>query len=264
MNKRITVKDITANKGGTPLVCLTAYTAPYAKIMDEHVDIFLVGDTVGMVLYGMESTLPVTTDIMVNHGKAVVRSSSKALVVVDMPFGSYQGSPIQAFHNAARIMAETGCQAVKLEGGIEMAETVRFLTERGVPVMGHVGLMPQRVNAYGGYGYHGRNVAAKKKIMEDAVAIQKAGAFSIVVEGVKEELACDITKKLDIVVIGIGGSVECDGQILVCDDMLGLFTDFKPKFVKHYANLAGVIKKAVKEYAADVRSRKFPTKDNVF
>jgi len=264
MQERLTVKDIAKHKGGEPVVCLTAYTAPYAKIMDSHADILLVGDTVGMVLYGMDSTLAVTVDMMVNHGRAVVKSSKRSCVVVDMPFGSYQESPEQAFSNAAEIMAQTGCQAVKLEGGVEMAETIEFLTERGIPVMGHVGLMPQRVNAYGGYGYHGRTSDAKKKILEDAVAVQKSGAFSIVVEGVKEELAREVTKKLDIVVIGIGGSPACDGQILVSDDMLGLFTDFKPKFVKHYAQLADVIENAVKEYADDVRNRKFPSDEHCF
>lgn len=264
MKERLTIKNITKLKGGLPIVCLTAYTAPYAKIMDKHTDILLVGDTVGMVLYGMDSTLAVTVDMMVNHGKAVVKASAHSCVVVDMPFGSYQQSPAQAFENAAQIMAQTGCQAIKLEGGVEMAETVKFLTTRGIPVMGHVGLMPQSVNAYGGYGYHGRTAGAKKKIMEDALEIQKAGAFALVVEGVKEELAREITKKLAIPVIGIGGSPNCDGQILVCDDMLGLFTDFKPKFVKHYAQLAEVIDKAVESYASEVRSRKFPTEEHCF
>jgi len=262
--KRLTTKDILGQKNKQPLVCLTAYTAPFAKIMDKHTDLLLVGDSVGMALYGMSSTLPVTLDMMINHGKAVVNASSHSCVVVDMPFGSYQESPAQAFANAAAIIAQTGCQAIKLEGGTEMAETIRFLVERGIPVMGHIGLMPQRVNAYGGYGFHGKTLAAKNKIMEDAEAVQEAGAFALVIEGVKEEVAQDITKKLPIPVIGIGASPDCDGQILVSEDMLGLFTDFTPKFVKNYENLAQKIDKAVSAYAVDVRSRKFPGKEHCF
>ena len=264
MNTRRTIKDIAKQKGGLPIVCLTAYTAPYAKIMDKHTDILLVGDSVGMALYGMDSTLPVTLDIMVNHGRAVVKASCRSCVVVDMPFGSYQESPAQAFRNAAQLISQTGCQAVKLEGGVEMAETIKFLTMRGIPVMGHVGLMPQSFNIYGGYGYHGKTAPAKKKIIHDAISVQESGAFALVVEGVKEELAREITKKLEIPVIGIGGSTDCDGQILVCDDMLGLFTDFKPKFVKHYAELATMIENAVEAYAVDVRSRKFPGAEHCF
>jgi 3-methyl-2-oxobutanoate hydroxymethyltransferase len=262
--KRLSTKDILSHKGKQPLVCLTAYTAPFAKIMDQHADLLLVGDSVGMALYGMESTLPVTLDMMINHGKAVVLASRRSCVVVDMPFGSYQESPAQAFLSAAKIMAQTGCQAVKLEGGVEMAATIRFLVERGVPVMGHVGLMPQRVNVYGGYLHHGKTNAEKNKIMEDAAAVQEAGAFAVVIEGVKEEIAKEVTQKLAIVVIGIGGSPACDGQILVSEDMLGLFTEFKPKFVKHYANIAREIDHAVGEYARDVRSRAFPGKEHCF
>lgn len=264
MAKRITIKEILNQKGKQPIVCLTAYTAPFAKILDKSVDILLVGDSLGMVLYGMDSTLSVTVDIMVNHGRAVVKASSHACVVVDMPFGSYQESNAQAFASAARLMAETGCQAVKLEGGVEMAETINFLVERGVPVMGHVGLMPQRFNSYGGYGHQGKTSDAKKKIIEDAISVQKAGAFSVVIEGVTEDLAHEVTKKLEIPVIGIGGSPMCDGQILVSEDMLGLFTDFKPKFVKHYSDLAVQIEKATAKYAEEVRSRAFPAADNCF
>ncbi len=262
--KRTTIIDIKARKGGEPLVCLTAYTAPVARILDEHTDILLVGDSLGMVLYGMDSTLPVTLDMMINHGRAVVKSSAKSCIIVDMPFGSYQGSCEQAFTSAARVMAETGCQAIKLEGGIEMAETIRFLVDRGVPVMGHVGLMPQMVNAYGGYSCRGKTPEGKKKVMEDAISVQKAGAFAIVIEGVVEPLAAQVTAKLDIPVIGIGGSSMCDGQILVSEDMAGLFTEFKPKFVKRYGKLAEGLQTAAKEYAADVKTRKFPGADNVF
>lgn len=263
-DKRTTIKDILSQKGKQPIVCLTAYTASLTRVMDKHADILLVGDSVGMVIYGMDSTLPVTLDIMINHGKAVVKASNKACVIVDMPFGSYQESPAQAFANAAIIMAETGCHAIKLEGGVEMQDTIQFLVERGIPVMGHVGLMPQRFNAYGGYGHHGKTKESQKKIIEDALAVQEAGAFSLVIEGVKETLAHDITKKLAIPVIGIGGSPMCDGQILVSDDMLGLFSEFKPKFVKRYANLLQDADKATASYAKDVRARKFPTADNCF
>lgn len=264
MAKRITVKEILNRKGKQPIVCLTAYTAPFAKLIDKNVDILLVGDSLGMVLYGMDSTLSVTVDMMVNHGRAVVKSSSHACVVVDMPFGSYQESPSQAFASAAKIMAETNCQAVKLEGGVEMVETISFLVERGVPVMGHVGLMPQRFSSYGGYGYHGKTNDAKKKIMDDAIAVQRAGAFSVVIEAVTEGLAREVAEGLEIPVIGIGGSPMCDGQILVSEDMLGLFTDFKPKFVKHYSNLAVQIEKAAEKYAEEVRERVFPAPENCF
>lgn len=264
ITKRTSTIDIKNRKNGEPIVCLTAYSTPFAKILDEYVDILLVGDSLGMVLYGMDSTLSVTLEMMINHGKAVVRGAVKSCVVVDMPFGSYQESKSQAFKNASKVMAQTGCQAIKLEGGTEMAETIKFLVERGIPVMGHVGLMPQRVNAYGGYGCQGKTPESKKKVMEDAIAVQNAGAFSIVIEGVIETLAKEVTKKLTIPVIGIGGSPDCDGQILVSEDMAGLFTDFTPKFVKRYGNLAEELKNAVKNYSDDVKSRKFPTKENCF
>jgi 3-methyl-2-oxobutanoate hydroxymethyltransferase len=262
--KRITTVDLKARKGGEPIVCLTAYTTPFAKILDEYSDVLLVGDSVGMVLYGMESTLPVSLDMMINHGAAVMRGSTKACVIVDMPFGSYQESPAQAFANSARVMAETGCHGIKLEGGVEMAETINFLVERGIPIMAHVGLMPQRVKAYGGYNSHGKTLESKKKVIDDAIAIEKAGAFSTVIEGVVESLAREVTEKLTIPVIGIGGSPACDGQVLVSEDMAGLFTDFKPKFVKRYGNLASELDKAAKNYAADVKARKFPGEENCF
>ncbi len=262
--KRLSILDIKKRKGETPIVCLTAYTAPFAKILDRFTDLLLVGDSVGMVLYGMDSTLPVSLDMMIQHGKAVVKSSQKSCVVVDMPFGSYQQSKEQAFTSCARVLAETGCQAVKIEGGLEMQETVEFLVHRGIPVLGHVGLMPQMVNAHGGYGCQGKTPEARKKVLEDAIAIEKAGAFAVVIEGVVEKLASDVTRKLKIPVIGIGGSVECDGQILVSEDMAGLFTDFKPKFVKRYGNIADELAKAAHGYADEVKKRIFPGKDNCF
>jgi 3-methyl-2-oxobutanoate hydroxymethyltransferase len=263
-NKRKSTVDIKASKGGEPIVCLTAYTTQFAKILDPHTDILLVGDSLGMVIYGLDSTLPVTLEMMIQHGQAVMRGSSTACVIVDMPFASYQESPAQAFKNAAKIMQETGAQGIKLEGGVEMAETIKFLVERGIPVMGHVGLMPQMVNAYGGFTCRGKTPESRKKVMEDAVAAEKAGCFAVVVEGVVEDLAREVTKKLKIPVIGIGGSSACDGQILVSDDVAGMFTDFKPKFVKRYGNMAGELENAAKNYAADVRARKFPGDENVF
>jgi len=250
-------------KGGAPIVGLTAYTAPVAKLLDPHVDFLLVGDSVGMVVYGFDSTLPVTLDMMTAHGAAVMRASSQALIVVDLPFGSYQASREQAFRAAARIMAETGCAAVKLEGGREMAETVRFLTERGIPVMGHVGLMPQSVNAEGGFKVQGRGLEAER-VTADAAAIAEAGAFSLVIEGTVEPVARAITKAVPIPTIGIGASPACDGQILVTDDVLGLFTQFKPRFVKRYAELAPLIAAAAEAYAADVRARRFPGPEHCF
>lgn len=262
--KRKTIPDILARKGKEPLVCLTAYTKPIAQLLDPHVDILLVGDTVGMVVYGMDSTLGVTLDMMKAHGQAVVKHSKRALVVVDMPFGSYQASPQEAFKHAAELLQTTGCAAVKLEGGIEMEETVRFLTERAIPVMGHIGLMPQHVHTMGGYKFQGRTTNQAEKIMADAIAIQDAGAFSVVLEGVEATLAETVTQKLSIPTIGIGASAACDGQVLVTDDMLGLFSDFTPSFVKHYATLANSIESAVKAYAEEVKSRKFPEEKHCF
>ncbi len=250
-------------KGGAPIVGLTAYTAPIARLLDPHVDFLLVGDSLGMVVYGFDSTLPVTVDMMVAHGAAVMRATTRALVVVDLPFGAYQASPEQAFGNAARIMAETGCAAVKLEGGAEMAETVRFLARRGVPVMGHVGLMPQSVNAAGGFKVQGRGEQAEQ-VAADAAAIAAAGAFAIVIEGTIESVAHTITEKVPVPTIGIGASPACDGQILVTDDVLGVFTEFTPRFVKRYAELAPLISAAAESYAADVRARRFPGPEHCF
>ena len=262
--KRQTTRDIRARKGGDPVVVLTAYTAPMAGLLDPHCDILLVGDSLGMVLYGMDSTLGVSIDMMINHGKAVMRGSSRSMVVVDMPFGSYQESPEQAFRNAARIMAETGCAAVKLEGGREMADTIHFLTTRGVPVMAHIGLMPQAVNTAGGFRAHGRNDEEAAAIRIDARAVADAGAFAVVVEGTVEPVARALTAEIEIPTIGIGASAACDGQVLVTEDLLGLFNDFTPKFVKRYANLSPLVSQAAADYAAEVKSRAFPGPEHCF
>jgi 3-methyl-2-oxobutanoate hydroxymethyltransferase len=255
--------DIQAMKGTTPIVSLTAYTTPMASLMDEACDFVLVGDSVGMVLHGMSSTLGVTMDMMIMHGKAVARGLSSAMLVIDMPFGSYEESPAQAFGNAARIMRETGAAAVKLEGGRHMAETIAFLVSRGIPVMAHIGLTPQSINTLGGYKVQGRDDAAEA-LLADAKAVAQAGAFSVVLEKVPAKLADQITADIPIPTIGIGASAGCDGQILVVDDMLGLFTEFKPKFVKRYATLGKDGKAAVEAYAADVRARAFPADEHTF
>lgn len=255
--------DIKARKGGTPLVVLTAYTTPVARLVDAHCDIALVGDSLGMVLHGLPSTLGVTMEMMILHGRAVVRGLSRAMPVIDMPFGSYEEGPEQAFRNAARLMAETGAPAVKLEGGQHMADTIAFLTARGVPVMAHVGLTPQSVNTLGGYKVVGREDEAAK-VMADARACEAAGAFSIVLEKVPVGLAGQITANLSIPTIGIGAGADCDGQVLVVDDMLGLFTDFRPKFVKRYAELGKLADQAIADYAAEVRARTFPAAEHGF
>jgi 3-methyl-2-oxobutanoate hydroxymethyltransferase len=252
-----------ARKGGTPLVCLTAYTTPVAALADKHCDIVLVGDSVGMVLHGLPSTLGVTMEMMILHGQAARRGVENALLVVDMPFGSYEESPSQAFRNAARLMAETGCAAVKLEGGESMRETIAFLAARGIPVMGHVGLTPQAVNAFGGYKVQGRGEAAER-IGRDALAVAEAGAFAMVLEKVPDSLARSITAEIPIPTIGIGASPACDGQILVVDDILGMFTAFRPKFVKRYAELGSDADEAIAVYAEEVRARRFPDESHVF
>ena len=261
---RVSVPALRARKGGEPIVCLTAYTTPVARLLDPHVDLLLVGDSLGMVVYGFDSTLPVTLDMMIAHGAAVVRGSRHACVVVDLPFGSYQESPQVAFRNAARVMAESGAQAVKLEGGLEMAETVAYLTTRGVPVMGHVGLLPQSVNALGGYKAVGRDPESAERIRADARAIADAGAFSLVVEGTMESLARQITEDVTVPTIGIGASPACDGQVLVSDDMFGLFGEFQPKFVKRYAQLGATIGEAAATFAAEVKARSFPGPEHCF
>ncbi|AUQ64959.1 3-methyl-2-oxobutanoate hydroxymethyltransferase [Phaeobacter sp. HS012] len=256
-------EDIRARKGGTPLVSLTAYTTPMAQFMDGHCDFVLVGDSVGMVLHGLPSTLGVTMEMMILHGQAVARGLSQAMMVIDMPFASYEEGPQQAFRNAARLMAETGAGAVKLEGGVEMAETIRFLVKRGIPVMAHIGLTPQSINTLGGYKVQGRDAQADA-VLADAHAVADAGAFSVVLEKVPQGLADRITAEVAIPTIGIGASAGCDGQILVVDDMLGFFTAFKPKFVKRYADLGPLAEAAISEYAAEVRTRSFPAPEHVF
>jgi len=255
--------DIRARKGGAPLVSLTAYTTPMAQMMDAHCDFVLVGDSVGMVLHGLPSTLGVTMEMMILHAQAVKRGLSRAMMVVDMPFGAYEEGPQQAFRNAARLMAETGAGAVKLEGGESMAETIAFLTARGIPVMAHVGLTPQSINTLGGYKVQGRG-AAGDRLMADARAVAGAGAFAVVLEKVPQALADRVTAELPIPTIGIGASAGCDGQILVVDDMLGLFTAFKPKFVKRYASLGEQAEAAIAAYAEEVRARTFPADEHVF
>ena len=255
--RRQTVRDIRARKGREPIVCLTAYTAPMAAILDDACDLLLVGDSVGMVLHGLPNTVGVTMEMMILHGQAVMRASRRALVVVDMPFGSYEASRETAYDNAARILKDTGAQAVKLEGGAEVAETIAFLTRRGVPVVGHVGLRPQAVLMDGAFRAKGRNAAEADCVMAEAAAAADAGAFCVVVEGVAEALAKQITQAIKVPTIGIGASAGCDGQILVTEDMLGLF-DWTPKFVRRYADLRIDIAAAVRAYAADVRSGAFP------
>jgi 3-methyl-2-oxobutanoate hydroxymethyltransferase len=261
---KITITDIRAQKGGDPLVCLTAYTSLTAQLLDDHTDLLLVGDSLGMVLYGLDDTLGVTLDMMIAHGKAVMRRSNRACVIVDMPFGSYQESPEAAFKNAAQVMKEVGCAGVKLEGGIEMAKTISFLTKRGIPVLAHVGLLPQSVNTAGGFRSHGQEDEEATRILADAVAVTNAGAFAIVVEGTVEPLARKITETIHIPTIGIGASPACDGQILVTEDLVGLFSDFTPKFVKRYADLGEQIADAAKSYSEDVRSGNFPGPEHCF
>ena len=265
--RRLTIPAIRRRKvdGVTqePIVMLTAYTARQAQLLDAHCDLLLVGDSLGQVIYGLDSSVPVTLDMMIAHGAAVVRGSYHAAVLVDLPFGTYEASPEAAFATASRVLKETGCAGVKLEGGAAMAETVAFLTARGIPVMGHVGLTPQAVNVLGGYNARGRSDAEADKIVGDAQALDQAGAFAIVVEGVVEPIAVAATEAVSCPTIGIGGSVECDGQVLVTEDMLGMF-ERVPRFVKRYEDLATTISKAVETYAGEVRSRTFPTADQTY
>ena len=261
--RRLTAPDIRARKGGEPIVSLTSYHAHTARLLDAHCDLILVGDSLGMVMHGLETTVPVTLDMMILQGHAVMRGSKRALVVVDMPFGSYEASKEQAFMSAARVMKETGCGAIKLEGGRRMAETIAFLVERGVPVMGHIGLTPQSINTIGSFRAQGRDQADWGPIEDDARAVTEAGAFSVVIEAVAEPLARRITAAVPIPTIGIGGSVACDGQILVLEDMLGL-SPRVPKFVKRYTDLGPSIGKAVADYAREVRSRAFPGPEHVY
>jgi 3-methyl-2-oxobutanoate hydroxymethyltransferase len=264
-NKKTTIRDLARMKAeGRKIVCLTAYTAPIARLMDPHVDLILVGDSLGMVVYGLESTVPVTLEMMIAHGQAVMRGADKAMVVVDMPFGSYQESAEQAFRHAARIMKETGCAAVKLEGGRELAETVRFLTERGIPVFGHIGLKPQSVNAVGGYRMLGRQAEEAAAIIADAQALEEAGAFAAVLECVDAGLSDRLAASVSLPIIGIGATASCAGQILVVDDMLGMLPGPAPKFVKPYAALRDQVASAIQTYAEEVRNGSFPGQDHIY
>jgi 3-methyl-2-oxobutanoate hydroxymethyltransferase len=261
--KRVTAPDIKNRKGGAPIVALTAYHAHTARIIDPYVDFLLVGDSLGMVMHGYETTVPVPLELMIMHAQAVVRGSSRALVVVDMPFGSYEESPTIAFRNAARVLKETGCGAIKLEGGVQMADTIRYLTERGIPVMSHIGMTPQAINTIGSFKPRGRYRSEWAAYEADAKAIADAGAFAVVIEALAELLAARITKEIPIPTIGIGASAECDGQILVLEDMLGL-SPRVPKFVKEYAQIGAGIEAAVKAFAIEVRTRAFPTADYTY
>ncbi|KAB0680122.1 3-methyl-2-oxobutanoate hydroxymethyltransferase [Aureimonas leprariae] len=261
--KRVSAPDIRARKGGQPIVALTSYSFTTARLVDSHADMILVGDSLAMVEHGLDSTLGATLEMMILHGKAVVRGSARALVVVDMPFGSYEAGVEEAFRNAARIMAETGCSAVKLEGGERMAETVAFLSARGIPVVGHVGLTPQAVMSFGGFRTQGRERADWERIERDAAAVAEAGAFAVVLEGVVEPLAEKITEAVAVPTIGIGASAACDGQILVLEDMLGL-SPRVPRFVKRFGNLGETADAAIAAYAEAVRQRSFPGEENVY
>ncbi len=261
--RRLAAPDISARKGGTPIVCLTAYSAPMAALLDEHCDLLLVGDSVGMVVHGMANTLSVTLEMMILHAQAVMRGSKRAMVVVDMPFGSYEGSPEVAFANAARVMKETGAQAIKVEGGLGIAQTIAYLVARGIPVMGHVGLRPQAVMVDGGFRAKGKCKTEGDVIAAEAQAIAEAGAFAIVIEGTAEAVAKRITEAVAIPTIGIGASSACDGQILVTDDMIGMF-EWVPKFVRIYGDQRGLIVRSVAEFADDVRNRRFPGKGEVY
>jgi len=263
---RVSPVELRLRKAGVPIVCLTAYSAQMARTIDAAVDLILVGDSLGMVLYGFETTVPVTLEMMIRHGAAVTRGARHACVILDLPFGTYQESPVQAYRNAARAIAESGVAGVKIEGGEIMAETIRFLVERGIPVLGHIGLQPQTANTVttGGFRAQGRSEEDQARILADARAVAAAGAFAVVIEGVTETLARTVTEAIEIPTIGIGASAHCDGQILVTDDAIGLFTEFKPRFVKRYAELAPQIAAAAEEYAEDVRARRFPGPEHTY
>lgn len=263
-SKKLTSQSILAMKGSAPIVGLTAYTAPMARVMDASVDFILVGDSLAMTIYGEDSTVGIDLDTMIRHGKAVSRTCKHACVVVDLPFGYYQQSPQQAFSSASRVLRETGCDAIKLEGGIEMAETIAFLSERGVPVMGHIGLTPQSINTLGGFKTQGKNREVADALLDSARAIDEAGCFAVVIEGVVEAVAKQLHETLSVPSIGIGASVDCDGQILVTDDLIGIFDEFKPKFVKRYAEVLPEIRRAIDNYAAEVRARSFPSSEYTF
>jgi 3-methyl-2-oxobutanoate hydroxymethyltransferase len=263
-SRRISVSDIQGQKGGQPLVCLTAYSKPMAQWLDPHVDLLLVGDSLAMVIYGMETTRGVTLDAMINHGAAVMLGSEHACVIVDLPHGTYEDNPEQAYASASRVMDETGVQGIKLEGGVEMGDTIKHLVEKGIPVLGHIGLLPQKAESRGGFKIQGKDDEGWKRIRADAEAVAGAGAFAMVIEGTIEALAREITETVSVPTIGIGASPACDGQILVTDDALGLFSDFTPKFVKRFAELGDEIERAAKTYAEEVRDRSFPDFEHCF
>lgn len=260
---RISVDNIKNSKHKN-IVAISAYTYPIASLIDEFCDLILVGDSLGMTIYGMENTLGVSVEMMINHGKAVVNATKKSLIVVDLPYGSYEESKEQAYKTAKKVIRETGCDAVKLEIEGNLTETIAFLTKKGIPVISHIGLTPQHIKKFGGFKIQGRNEISAQNIIDLAIKSEKAGSFCVVIEGVVENLAIEISNKLKIPTIGIGASVECDGQILVIDDILGIKQEYSPRFVKNYAYLSGDIRNAVKNFAAEVRSRQFPTKDHCF
>lgn len=261
---KISLQKILERKGGEKIICLTAYSFPMAKILDDHCDMILVGDSLGMTIYGFLDTVDVTLEMMINHGKAVTRAVKKSFVVVDLPCGTYEESPQQALESARKVISETGCDAIKIETSLEMVETVRFLVENNVKVMGHVGLLPQHVRKIGGYRYQGRDKDSAKEILKTAKLISQAGAFSLVIEAVPADLATEITSEIDIPTIGIGASADCDGQVLVIDDLLGFNKEFKPRFVSYYADLSKEIATAVTKFSNDVKAKNFPSKDNLF
>ena len=261
---RVSIENILQKKNREKIICLTAYSFPMAKILDEFCDVILVGDSVGMTIYGHQDTVDVTLEMMINHGKAVMKAVKKCFIVVDLPFGTYEKSAAQALQSAKKVIAETGCDAIKIETSRQMVSTVKFLVENGINVMGHVGLLPQSVRKIGGYRYQGRDENSAAEILKTAKLLEKAGAFSLVIEAVPAKLADEITAAIKIPTIGIGASPDCDGQVLVIDDLLGLNQEFKPRFVKYYADLAGEISSAVKKFSDDVKSKKFPAKENLF
>lgn len=260
---KISLKQIQEKKHLEKILCLTAYTYPMAKILDEFCDIILVGDSLGMVVYGLPDTVEVTLEMMINHGKAVMRATKKSFVVVDLPFGTYEESKEQALESAKKVIKETGCDAIKIETSRDFVETVKFLSSNGINVMAHVGLLPQSVRKIGGYKYQGKDENSANEILETSKLLENAGAFAVVIEAVPEKLAAEISAALKIPTIGIGASAKCDGQVLVIDDLLGLNQEFKPRFVKYYSDLAGEIKRAVDEFRNDVKSQKFPAKENL-
>ncbi len=264
LNPRISATDLGSRKNATPIVALTAYTTPMAQRLDDHVDMLLVGDSLAMVIYGMDSTVGITLDTMIAHGQAVMRGSKHACVIIDLPAGSYEDSPEQAVRSARRVIEETGAQGVKLEGGTAMAAQIEAIVKAGIPVLGHIGLLPQKVTKAGGYRIQGRDDEAYQAIIDDAWAVADAGAFAVVIEGTVEILAREITGTLHIPTIGIGASPACDGQILVVDDMLGMFSDFTPKFVKRYGDIGNAVEQAARNYNTDVQSRRFPEMAHVY